>query len=354
MDTVAGRISFVKNATLTNTLVILCSKEMFIWSLFENNVCKWLADSQICLVSYFRCFVSDDVVRLGITKTLASNLCRLVGKSVSTGHDKSYTIYGKDMLVPVALDDTAVVCPHNDNYPLPSTNVFRMVPVHASCLVGLGSSGSTDLCVNKTNDGTNVCNNIPVVGILYGNASIEQNTAAATSAIPSASASAIASTSAISSASAVAAASVVVAASAATAASAASAAVSASATACASASSAYASGAAAAAAAAASASASAAATATASGTASVASSVSSAADDATTVAVSASAVASHVAAVEFKKREKLNQMACKLHNRSKRTQDWKHKQQEKIKSILSKVNAYLPEAMQRDLFQKRQ
>ncbi len=308
MDTAAGRISFVKNATLTNTLVILCGKDLFIWSLFENNVCKWLADSQICFATYFRCFVSDDVVRLGITKTLASNSCRLVGKSVSTGHDKSYTIYGKDMLVPVALDDAAVVCPHNDNYPLPSTDAFRMVLVHGSCLVGLGSSGSTDLCVNKTNDGTNVCNNIPVVGILYENVSIEQNTAAATSAIPSASASAIVSTSDISSASAVAAASVVVAASAVTAA--------------------YA------------------ATATAFGTGSVASSVSSATDDATTVAVSATAVASHVAAVAFKKREKLNWMACKLHNRSKRTQDWKHKQQEKIKSILSKV------AMQRDLFKK--
>jgi len=45
-------------------------------------------------------------------------------------------------------------------------------------------------------------------------------------------------------------------------------------------------------------------------------------------------------------------MARKLRNRSKRTQDWKHKQQEKIKSILSKVNAYLLEAMQRDLFKK--
>jgi len=42
-------------------------------------------------------------------------------------------------------DDAVVVCPHNDNYPIPSNNAFRMVPVHGSWHVGKGNNGSTDL-----------------------------------------------------------------------------------------------------------------------------------------------------------------------------------------------------------------
>ncbi len=47
-----------------------------------------------------------------------------------------------------ALDATTVVWPHNDNCPLLSTNAFRMVLVHGSWHVGLGSSSSTDLHLN--------------------------------------------------------------------------------------------------------------------------------------------------------------------------------------------------------------
>jgi len=75
--------------------------------------------------------------------------CASAGKSVHQGHVKSNTMIGIDMLDPGALDDAAVVWPHNDNCPLPSTD-FRMMPVHGNCHVGLGSSGSTDLHLNLT------------------------------------------------------------------------------------------------------------------------------------------------------------------------------------------------------------
>ena len=57
---------------------------------------------------------------------------------------KSNTISGIDMLDSGALDDAAVVLPHTGNYPIPSTDAFRTVPVEGSCHVGLGSSGSND------------------------------------------------------------------------------------------------------------------------------------------------------------------------------------------------------------------
>ncbi len=103
-------------------------------------------------VSCFRCCGSEDVVGLGNTMSLVTDVCGLAGKSVFTGHVKSYTPSSKDMLDPVALNDSAVVWPHNGDYPLPSTN-FGMVLVHGSCHAGSGSSGSTDLLVNKTNQG---------------------------------------------------------------------------------------------------------------------------------------------------------------------------------------------------------
>jgi len=71
--------------------------------------------------------------------------CRSVGKLVHWGHCEPTTTSGIDMHDPRALDDATVVWPHNDNYALLSTNTFRMVPVHGSCHVGLGSSGSTGL-----------------------------------------------------------------------------------------------------------------------------------------------------------------------------------------------------------------
>jgi len=73
--------------------------------------------------------------------------CKSVGKLVHWGHCKPKTTSGIDMHDPRALDDAAVVWPHNDNYPLP-TDTFRTVLVHGSCCVGLGSSGSTGLHLN--------------------------------------------------------------------------------------------------------------------------------------------------------------------------------------------------------------
>jgi len=74
--------------------------------------------------------------------------CKSAGKSVHQGHVKSKTTSGIDMLDLGALDATTVVWPHNDNCPLLSTNAFRMVLVHGSWHVGLGSSSSTDLHLN--------------------------------------------------------------------------------------------------------------------------------------------------------------------------------------------------------------
>jgi len=76
--------------------------------------------------------------------------CKSAGKSVHQGHVKSNTTSGIDMLDPGALDDDAVVWPHNDNCPLPSTNFYRTVLAYGSCHVGWGSSGSTDLHLNLT------------------------------------------------------------------------------------------------------------------------------------------------------------------------------------------------------------
>ncbi len=79
---------------------------------------------------------------------LCNLCCKSVGKLVHWGHCKPKTTSGIDMHDPGALDDATVVWPHNDNYPLLSTDAFRMVPVHGSCCVGLGSSGSTGLHLN--------------------------------------------------------------------------------------------------------------------------------------------------------------------------------------------------------------
>ena len=286
---------------------------------------------------YFRCCGCNDVVQLGKTVTLATDYCGLAGKSVISGHVKSYTKSGKDMLVPVSLDNATVVRPHNDNYPLPSTD-FGMVLVHGSCRVGLGSSGSTDLQVRKTIGGNIVSMNISEDGILYGHASIEDNTASAAATVNfSVSASAIASTSAIvyAPADAIAAAYTVFTPAASTPA----------AYVCGSAASVCASAASAKAAAAV-------ANAAASGSASASFSISCAAADAITVTVSTTDVDSHAAANSLKKREKQNQMACKLHKRIKRAQDLKRNYQEEIKIILSKVNAYLPGSMRIDPFKK--
>ena len=85
---------------------------------------------------------------MGSVSNLCNLCCKSVGKSVHWGHCEPKTTSGIDMHDPGALDDAAVVWPHNDNYPLPSTDTFRMVPVHGSCCVGLGSSGSTGLHLN--------------------------------------------------------------------------------------------------------------------------------------------------------------------------------------------------------------
>jgi len=71
--------------------------------------------------------------------------CRSAGKSMHWGHGKPTTTSGIDMHDPGALDDATVVWPHNDNCPLLSTDFYRMVLVHGSCHVGLGSSGSHGL-----------------------------------------------------------------------------------------------------------------------------------------------------------------------------------------------------------------
>jgi len=69
---------------------------------------------------------------------------RSVGKSVHQGLVKSKTASGMGMLDLGALNDTVVVWPDNANFPKPSTNALRTVPVEGNWYVRLGSSGSTD------------------------------------------------------------------------------------------------------------------------------------------------------------------------------------------------------------------
>jgi len=79
------------------------------------------------------------------TEVHAGNVeCRSVGKSVLWGLVKSETASGTGMLDLGALDDTVVVWPDTANFPKPSTDAFRTVPVEGNWYVGLGSSGSTE------------------------------------------------------------------------------------------------------------------------------------------------------------------------------------------------------------------